>query len=163
MRCAHHGLANRPGCDSHHMSWLLASWNNCRRVSFTSLALASMPSLTGGGMRYLAATSCAGGASTPTPTSSPSGEGEIAVASSSCASARSSGERENCSKASHRDSQSHKCDESYLHVGTAVRVEWWVRSKRVGIGTSHTMIRSVYIHLICSAGTLVTRARRNGV
>jgi hypothetical protein len=142
MRCAHHGSANRPGCDSHHMTCpgLLPPGENCRCVSFTSLAIASMPSLTGGGMRYLAATSCAGGASTPTPASSPSGEGGIAVASSSCASARSSGERGNYSKAIHRDSQSHKCDESYLHAGTAVRVEWWVRSKRVGIGNSHTMI-----------------------
>jgi hypothetical protein len=64
--CAVHTMglpANRPGCDSHHMSWLIASWKNCRRVSFTSLAIASMPSLTEGEMRYLAATSCAGGAS----------------------------------------------------------------------------------------------------
>jgi hypothetical protein len=30
--------------------------------------------------------------------------------------------------------------ESYLYAGTAGRVEWWVRSKRVGIGSSYTMI-----------------------
>jgi hypothetical protein len=31
-------------------------------------------------------------------------------------------------------------DESYLHAGTAVRVEWWFRSKRDGIGSSYMMI-----------------------
>jgi hypothetical protein len=62
------------------MPWLPASWRNCRRVSFTSLAIASMPSLTGGGMRYLAATSCAGGAlESDARELAYSGEGGIAV------------------------------------------------------------------------------------
>jgi hypothetical protein len=80
--CAVHtmGQLQRPGCDSHHMPWLPASWRNCRRVSFTSPAIAPMPSLTGGGMRYLAATSCAGGAFESNARElAYSGEGGIAV------------------------------------------------------------------------------------
>jgi hypothetical protein len=75
--------------------------------------------------------------------------GGIAVASSSHASARSSGEggiavwltpRFPAEEPLLEASEKAWRDESYHHAGTAVRVKWWFRIKRVGIGSPHTMV-----------------------
>jgi hypothetical protein len=36
--------------------------------------------------------------------------------------------------------------ESHLHAGRVVRMEWWLSSKRVGVGSSYTMNWSLFIY-----------------